>query len=1210
MNAPSAGRRLRGEQFWLLAILILCLSTLTACGGARAQTFTYREPFGISHTGEILEFDLAQPVAAGANRLLDAKGREVPYQLSLDGKKLLLLTDLAAGETLTWKLAAGRPAVPAGPFVTVSEDAGQGWYEISNGVTGVRVPNGKTFTDETAGLTPDELAQAAQNGWELEQARKKHGIVPSNPAPVQGLRLRDGRWTANGPSLFVAEALCSGMKVEFLARGPIETVVRVRYDFKAKPPAAPYAPDPSRNPGYPGGDGHYLCTIKLAAGRPVIEFEEDCDRVATNWRMNLWPELNFDTLRHPGQGANRPVVIEDLPVTDEAFAKWDAGLRPFGEYPFTDYYYLLFDSKGDAASPVVAAFVDKSGNAVGSMASGAKMVLSDNWADSGRKGGGFNKVTVFGWPDARVWPLLHQKWGIFVGTKGQDLPPLDKPQQTLDQQMNLLAARVPQLRNVTAKIPELPQLNWEERSDWINVKAKFGAVGDGKADDTAALQAALDSLKDGYDFPNTLYFPPGAYRITATLHWKNLYSKHLLGHGRDTRIVWDGPDGSAATPWTKGGSEVPSVMFHSDGATAGVIFEGIVWDGAGKAAIGVNHCSSTHYESHVIHRNEEFVNLAMGVVTSASPWFKYVNATAEVMFDNCLFVNDGQGLVFGSYNALDNTVTGCGFYYCTNAVNGVVGNVYVRDSHFEGSLDYDISGHCGATALRCTSVGSNRFAHDIMPVIEDCHVEGWKSPRGAIQNPSAPLTIFDCTFTNPPNTQPPVQGLSDTVLISNCRSEGTEGVLPAGYKGNVVEIPPGKRGPAVTSARQTFFRSEVAIPGKVFDVKRDFGAIGDGKADDTEAVLAAIKAARENGKGALAYLPCGQFRVTKTIEVFGKDYYIGGAGMGWGAGTVVTWGGPSPAAGEETALFHVKNADRVTLQGFVAGPPYPFEEAGMYSFLQEASDGPSLVTYDNVNGMSLFRGLGKQDRVFLKMLGGVVDIDNCQRATILAEQIYPGRHPSSKRMDTTLRVRGKDQALPKDGFLGLMTMFNAGNPYDIKVEDSQNLVISDYYTEQTWRVLLLEGNAGDTPGRVTILAHKFHGEHVDDLVNVRNYRGALFLGASPLPQVPVTDPAEAAKAEGGTMAGVKVKLTPFVFSHQGTNPIDIMLVGCSYGTGEPVLNKEAGATFILANDLLNGKVWHPGATEEEKRKISAALDDLRELGAVDLSFKATSPAAP
>src|SRR5665213_2143154 len=174
---------------------------------------------------------------------------------------------------------------------------------------------------------------------------------------------------------------------------------------------------------------------------------------------------------------------------------------------------------------------------------------------------------------------------------------------------------------------------------------------------SAALQAALDSLKsEGYANPNTIYLPPGVYRITRTLSWRKLYGKHIVGHGLDTRIVWDG-DGTS-----------PPVMFHSDGATAGVLFEGIVWDGAGKAEIGVNHCSSTAYESHVTHRNEAFINMKAGIVSSYSQYFKYKNATAEVLFDNCLFVNDDVGVAFGSYNALDNTVINCGFYYCGRGI--------------------------------------------------------------------------------------------------------------------------------------------------------------------------------------------------------------------------------------------------------------------------------------------------------------------------------------------------------------------------------------------------------------------------------------------------------------------------------------------------------------------------------------------------------------
>src|SRR5258708_6082749 len=49
---------------------------------------------------------------------------------------------------------------------------------------------------------------------------------------------------------------------------------------------------------------------------------------------------------------------------------------------------------------------------------------------------------------------------------------------------------------------------------WANVKANYGAVGDGETDDTTVIQKALDAL--GPNNP-TLYFPAGTYRITQTL---------------------------------------------------------------------------------------------------------------------------------------------------------------------------------------------------------------------------------------------------------------------------------------------------------------------------------------------------------------------------------------------------------------------------------------------------------------------------------------------------------------------------------------------------------------------------------------------------------------------------------------------------------------------------------------------------------------------
>jgi hypothetical protein len=78
-----------------------------------------------------------------------------------------------------------------------------------------------------------------------------------------------------------------------------------------------------------------------------------------------------------------------------------------------------------------------------------------------------------------------------------------------------------------------PRVAWAPLSDWADVRS-FGAVGDGSADDTAAIQAAIDSGK------SHVYFPAGyIYRVNAPVTVRGAVSRLI---GCDARFV-SGPAG-------------------------------------------------------------------------------------------------------------------------------------------------------------------------------------------------------------------------------------------------------------------------------------------------------------------------------------------------------------------------------------------------------------------------------------------------------------------------------------------------------------------------------------------------------------------------------------------------------------------------------------------------------------------------------------------
>lgn len=718
----------------------------------------------------------------------------------------------------------------------------------------------------------------------------------------------------------------------------------------------------------------------------------------------------------------------------------------------------------------------------------------------------------------------------------------------------------PMVETKSENIQRLPLLNWEKRSDWQSVKTDFdrNAVGDGKADDTPALQMALDSLSDG----TTLYFPAGTYRITKGLELRvppgGLSSVRLVGHGRATRIIWDGE---------KDGRMLTIRGLHRSR------FTGIVWDGRGIAGVGVTH-DAIRFETQLTHEHEAFLSFTTSGLQIAP---KHKEASAELLYQGCLFEDCEKGLSFYSFNDYDNTIDGCEFYRCGIAIEDLHGNFYARNTRFEESRVVDIrtqSEH-SSSVRRCVSLNSRQFVDhrgSVSPItVDNCTVVGWKSEEGAVRAAGAPLTIFDTAFKMGPVNKAPVfiARKGQRVLLSANEINGPMVHNPG--EGRLYEIPAGKIPQCRPALTETFLGNRGPMPGKILDVKRDFGAKGDGVADDTESIQRAIDTGNQLGNNALVYLPTGKYLISRTLVMKGKDFTVGGSGFK----AMLVWKGKAGGT-----LLAIQDPQSLILENINVGSDD--ENIGGYDILQTSVIGKSSMTYDMVSVFGLYRkqagrqglrleGLKQGDQVQLRHLQGNLRLANSGAATILARCTYEG----------VVTVEGKEG---RGGLTGFLTRLGTKAVHSLYVRDSQSLVMSDFYIEQADNGFLFAGNPGDVPGRITIQGAKMGTE--EGPVTMENFAGEVYLGHHQYYNKP----------------------SPMVFQVSSTQPSDLFLMASMfYGTLPSAQTKGQGKVYLFGNHptaLAKGDIEEKeGAADTGEKdtagRLSRALDDLRRLGAAD-----------
>jgi hypothetical protein len=467
---------------------------------------------------------------------------------------------------------------------------------------------------------------------------------------------------------------------------------------------------------------------------------------------------------------------------------------------------------------------------------------------------------------------------------------------------------------------------------WANVKTRFGAKGDGKTDDTRALQRALDNLtvsiksfNTGTDGYVVLYLPAGKYVISNTLVLRGKIGVTIIGEDpASTALHWHGNDNDT--------------MFWANGSAQFKIGR-LSWEAGGRKnveAIGLhwknkwNNKESQSFASLNIEISDcNFLpGLARGISGGTAMGEDGTgNNDSEVTIRRCYFYNNTEyAIKIRGYNALDYWIWDCRFYNCNTAIYNESGNYHIYRSYFARSKQYDIYNRNGYyTSVRgCFSYRSNAFSGDegascnpFKRVFQDNIVINTKTVSVRFYH-LGKLTFLDNTFTKNIDT-------GDNANV-DYRSwcPGDYQVLSVNnqfeYKQPVSMQVPRKRmysyrdnvgKSAIRADTVAFFKTMQKRPVKksrqVFEVPA--GA-------DTEQIQDIINnAARQKGKKVIVHFPPVIIRISGTVTIpANSDMQLVGDGIIYSSNIAARNNFP---AGRP--LLHVKGPSFVTIRDIQFG---------------------------------------------------------------------------------------------------------------------------------------------------------------------------------------------------------------------------------------------------------------------------------------------------
>lgn len=192
----------------------------------------------------------------------------------------------------------------------------------------------------------------------------------------------------------------------------------------------------------------------------------------------------------------------------------------------------------------------------------------------------------------------------------------------------------------------------DDNDGWYNIKdEEFGAIGDGVADDTAAIQKAIQYAQNFTICPGVVFLPPGIYKITQRLEIvKNM---SFIGAGRESTIIKAENCSGILAKSEKAG------MGASAGGMNGITLRGFTLTTNTTGKVGIKLWNAFHIVQEIRLCGEENRNMYWkNAIYTADIWYSMLN---DIHIQGGRLFNQRNGIgIFMDYS-MNNVIYNCHF---------------------------------------------------------------------------------------------------------------------------------------------------------------------------------------------------------------------------------------------------------------------------------------------------------------------------------------------------------------------------------------------------------------------------------------------------------------------------------------------------------------------------------------------------------------------